>query len=46
VLGTFNFKAPVELWSELKDVSQQTGWSMSRIIREALADWMANNGYR
>ena len=39
-MGTFNFKAPVELWATMKDVARKEGISVSEMIRRAVGDWL------
>jgi hypothetical protein len=43
-MGTFNFKAPVELWATMKDVARQEGISVSEMIRRAVAEWLQRQG--
>jgi class 3 adenylate cyclase len=43
-MGTFNFKAPVELWARMKNVARQEGISVSEMIRRAVGDWLERRG--
>jgi Ribbon-helix-helix protein, copG family len=43
-MGTFNFKAPVELWATLKDVAHKEGISASELIRRAVCEWLERRG--
>jgi hypothetical protein len=45
-MGTFNFKAPVELWATMKDVARQEGISVSEMIRRAVGEWLARRERR
>jgi hypothetical protein len=41
----FNFSAPQPLWDALKAISTESGVPISRIIRDALAEWAQNRGF-
>jgi hypothetical protein len=43
LMGTFNFKAPVELWVTMKDVARREGISVSEMIRRAVGEWLARH---
>jgi hypothetical protein len=44
LMGTFNFKAPVELWATMKEVARREGISVSEMIRRAVSEWLAHHG--
>jgi hypothetical protein len=44
LMGTFNFKAPVELWATMKDVARHEGISVSEMIRRAVGEWLVRHG--
>lgn len=43
-MRVFNFSAPPALWETLKGISEESGVPISRIIRDALKDWLARHG--
>jgi Arc/MetJ-type ribon-helix-helix transcriptional regulator len=44
LMGTFNFKAPVELWATMKDVARKECISVSEMIRQAVGEWLERRG--